>query len=280
MTALSTTASTMMKKRVMKIGISGGGPAGLTFAAILKAEAAAADPNTVYDITIFERGSNVGTNQGSGWDMDAQALTALRRAGVDPSSIQRPGSDTMRFYKLHEENDDLPLYVMKMPSVLESLGLKKEHIGLDEINCETERKKLIDGLLSSLGLDGSNTQTSPHVRIKHDCYVADAKRILMKNTETNDNDTDSTNDNSGIELFDREGVSLGEYDLVVDASGVNSSSLRHLRFKEDADAVYTGTTYIQFNVKSPEQDWDETIVQRLGEGSLGVYGTFDFYDYI
>ena len=67
----------------MKIGISGGGPAGLTFAAILKAEAAAAaDTNTVYDITIFERGSGVGTNQGSGWDMDAQALTALRRAGV------------------------------------------------------------------------------------------------------------------------------------------------------------------------------------------------------
>lgn len=123
MTALSTTASTMMKKRIMKIGISGGGPAGLTFAAILKAEAAAADPNTVYDITIFERGSGVGTNQGSGWDMDAQALTALRRADVDPSSIQRPRSDTMRFYKLHE---DKPLYVMKMPSVLKSLGLKKK----------------------------------------------------------------------------------------------------------------------------------------------------------
>lgn len=261
----------MMKKRIMKIGISGGGPAGLTFAAILKAEAA--ETNTVYDITIFERGSGVGTNQGSGWDMDAQALMALRRAGVDPSSLQRPGSDTMRFYKLHEENDnDLPLYVMKMPSVLESVGLKKEQIGLDEINCETERKKLIDGLLSSLGLDGSNTPKSPHVRIQHDCYVADAKQITIKNTETDDTDTASTHDNSGIELFDREGVSLGEYDLVVDASGVNSSSLRHLRFKEDADAVYTGTTFIQFNVKSPEQDWDETIVQRLGEGTLGVYG--------
>lgn len=50
------------------------------------------------DITVFERGQ-ANKDQGSGWDLNSDSQEALNRVGVDLSPIQRPGSDTSRFYQ-------------------------------------------------------------------------------------------------------------------------------------------------------------------------------------
>eukprot|EP01083_Nonionella_stella_P261941 891233_1 len=100
------------KNRKMKIGICGAGPCGLTLASILSKEG---DDNA-FDITIFERGSAT-RDQGSGWDLNSDAQVALARAGVDPSYIQRAGSDTMRFYKVQQGHTTLS-HCLRMPPIL------------------------------------------------------------------------------------------------------------------------------------------------------------------
>jgi len=210
---------TVMKKasaimRPMRLAISGGGPAGLTLAGILSREG----NNEAFDITVFER-NKVNSDQGGGWDMDKAAQDSLTRAGLDVSSIQRKESDTFRFYKI--QDDKHPVYCMRMPSLLSRFGIRKEHIGMDEMNLETDRTKLVDGLTASLG---------PNVKVIHESYISGARR---------------NGEEDGIELLGHNGSSLGEFDLIVDASGARSP-LRNFRFSPKADAFYTGTTIIQY----------------------------------
>ena len=226
----------------MKIGICGAGPCGLTLASILSKEG---DDNA-FDITIFERGSAT-RDQGSGWDLNSDAQEALARAGVDPSYIQREGSDAMRFYKVQQGQTTLT-HCMRMPPILEDkCGLTKQQVGLDEIGLESERNKMIDGLMAALG---------DNVTVNHDCYVSGLKK-----------DTDGR-----VELLGRDGgCSYGKYDMIIDSSGVNSS-VRNCRFREGADAFYTGQTWIQGKLDSPEKSVDASIVDRLGEGTFVSYG--------
>merc|ERR1712178_408721 len=111
------------------------------------------------------------------------------------------------------------------------------------------RTKLINELLSNL-------ENNENIRVKHEQYISGANR----NTET-----------CGVELLGRDGSSLGTFDAVIDAAGVNSP-LRRLRFQKGADAFYTGNTLVQYNVKSPEKFWDTEIIDKLGEGTMGMYG--------
>lgn len=233
------------KNRKMKVGICGAGPCGLTLASILSKEG---DDNA-FDITIFERGS-ASRDQGSGWDLNSDAKVALSRAGVDPSYIQREGSDAMRFYKVQQGHTALS-YCMRMPPILEDkVGLTKQQIGLDELGLESERNKMIDGLMSALG---------DNVTVNHDCYVSGLKK-----------DTDGR-----VELLGRDGLTYGKYDLIIDASGINSP-VRNARFSSEADAFYTGQTWIQGKLDSPEKSLDPKIVERLGEGTSITYGpSFD-----
>merc|ERR1712060_898587 len=78
-------------------------------------------------------------------------------------------------------------------------------------------------------------------------------------------------DGSMVELVGKKGTSFGKFDLVIDASGV-ASSLRHARFTKEADAFYTGQTFVQGVVHSPETSWDNEVVKRLGEGTYGITG--------
>lgn len=195
-----------MTPRTMKVGISGGGPAGLTLAAILSREAG----GEAFDITVFERGSRT-RDQGSGWDMNLTAQGALKRAGVT-ANYQRQGSDTMRFFRAGKDTPDMCL---RMPGFLSRWGIKREYVGLDEINLETERKVIIDSLIASLG---------SNVNVVHDLPVSGMQRAA---------------DGSMVELVGKKGTSFGKFDLVIDASGV-ASSLRHARFTKEADAFYTG----------------------------------------
>merc|ERR1712176_270776 len=74
-----------------------------------------------------------------------------------------------------------------------------------------------------------------------------------------------------MELLGAQGKSLGTFDLLVDASGV-AATLRHNRFSSKADAFYTGTTFLQGVVYSPEASWPAEVVKQLGEGTVGFVG--------
>merc|ERR1711977_637585 len=74
-----------------------------------------------------------------------------------------------------------------------------------------------------------------------------------------------------MELLGAEGKPLGSFDLLVDASGV-SAPLRHNRFSPKVDAFYTGTTFVQGVVNSPEESWPTQVVKQLGEGTLALVG--------
>eukprot|EP00212_Chloropicon_laureae_P007752 CAMPEP_0197500292 /NCGR_PEP_ID=MMETSP1311-20131121/61443_1 /TAXON_ID=464262 /ORGANISM="Genus nov. species nov., Strain RCC856" /LENGTH=531 /DNA_ID=CAMNT_0043046045 /DNA_START=70 /DNA_END=1666 /DNA_ORIENTATION=+ len=231
---------------MMRVGIVGGGPAGLTLAATLRREATKAAP---FEITVLERGS-AGRDQGNGWDLSKTAQEALARAGVDVPAVQRRGSDTMRMFKV--TNDARPETCMRWPNSLAKLGLKKDQV-LEMLNQETSRNEIIRRLIAAAThSDGG----SGSVTVRHDCNVSTARR---------------TNDGRGVEILGRNGDSYGTYDVVVDASGI-ASRLRHCRFSEAADAFYTGRTIVQGIVSSPEKSWHPRLTSRLGEGSMAVAG--------
>ena len=223
--------------KTMRVGICGAGPAGLTLAAILSREAEAG----AFEVRVFERGE-AQRDQGSGWDMSKAALEALARAGVDPSTVQRPGSDTMRFYRTGGSRPDVCL---RLPSYLKRWGVKKEDVGLDQMNLETERNLIIGGLMAQLGSG---------VVVEHNTNVCAVRRK-----------------GDGVELVGANEELLGDFDLVVDASGVHSHT-RGARFTQSADAFYTGVCILQGVLRSPEDSLAPEIVSRLGEGSFGIFG--------
>merc|ERR1711959_3737 len=85
-----------------------------------------------------------------------QAKKALERAGVPISYVERKGSDTVRVYRVDK---DRPSWCLRMPTVLTRLGIKKDQL-TDLINCETERKKIIGGLLKAVS-------DKPNVQVHH-----------------------------------------------------------------------------------------------------------------
>jgi hypothetical protein len=76
---------------------------------------------------------------------------------------------------------------------------------------------------------------------------------------------------NGVELLGANQEPLGDFDLVVDASGVHSH-IRGARFTHSADAFYTGVCLLQGVLRSPEDSLAPEIVSRLGEGSFGIFG--------
>ena len=223
--------------KTMRVGICGAGPAGLTLAAILSREAQAG----AFELKLFERGE-AQRDQGSGWDMSKAALEALSRAGVDPSTVQRAGSDTMRFYRTGGSRPDVCL---RLPTYMKRWGVKKEDVGLDQMNLETERNLIIGGLMDQLGSE---------VAVQHSTNICAARRK-----------------GDGVELLGTNQEPLGDFDLVVDASGVHSHT-RGARFTHSADAFYTGVCLLQGVLRSPEDSLAPEIVSRLGEGSFGIFG--------
>ena len=226
----------------MRIAIAGGGPSGLTLAAILGREASNRE---AFDITIFERGG-ADRDQGSGWDVDEEGQAALIRAGVEPKSIQRPDSDRQRSYRV--DDMDQPIAAFGLPPSISKLGTIKEQLGLlASPSLETERKKMVDGLTASL---------DSKTHIFYEAYISGLKQ----------------NEDESIEVLGRDGSTLdGRFDVVIDASG-SSSPLRSTRFTPEAEARYTGTSYVQGQIDSPEQTLDPEIVGRIGEGTLNLYG--------
>ena len=96
-------------------------------------------------------------------------------------------------------------------------------MGLEEINLETERGKIIGGLLDQVGAA---------VAVRHECAISGIAREA----------------NGGLTLLGpKMNPTYGTYDVVVDGTGI-ASALRHSRFTQKADAFYTGTVFVQVRV--------------------------------
>ena len=92
---------------------------------------------------------------------------------------------------------------------------------------------MVDGLMAEL------KRPSPNVTVLHCCKVCKVCRGIK-----------GCNDGEGIEVFGDGDVSLGKFDLFVDASGV-ASPARGARF--GAKAFYTGVTFMEGVVSNPEK---------------------------
>jgi len=254
-------AAASAAERLLRVGIVGGGPCGLTLASILAREGNESGIN----VRVLESGAR-DRDQGNGWDVDKAGGEALMRAGVSIEKLQRDGSDVLRFYKA-AENADIS-YCVRVPSFLKNLGINPV-----DLNLETSRKKMIDELLeqieggakneTSQSSRTGNTQTivksTSNVSIEHEVQVGGVERC----TSPPDGGDES------IRLLDRNGNALGEFDVIIDATGV-VSKLRKYRFA--TDSFYTNCTFVQGIILDPEKSCDEKFVQRLGEGTLGLAG--------
>ena len=166
--------------------------------------------------------------------MSDEAKDALCRAGVEPEVYQCPGSDNMMFFRVDE---DKPMTALRLPPYLEKIGIKKDHLGLGECNLETERARMVGGLIENLP---SST------KIHFDVSISEARQADDK-----------------MELLARDGSSLGMFDAVVDASGENST-LRRTRFSKEADAYYTGKCHLMSILDDPEKSISPDISRKLG----------------
>lgn len=221
---------------MFRIAIVGAGPAGLSVASILKRSAIASRVN----ISVFERDSR-DRDQGAGWDVDSRARKTLLRAGVDISKISRASSDTLRIFKIDQLDE--PMLMIALPRLF-SWMIKP--------NLETNRHAMRDSLLEQLERPPSDCN------IRFNCPAVDIV------------ETDSKGE---AELLGQDRQSLGRFDLVIDASGVNSS-LRSKRVVEEADRSqhYVGLMLVHGIISSPEKVLDKRLVRALGEGSTVFFG--------
>lgn len=222
----------------MRIAIVGSGISGLGLAGILSKNLG----NRVA-IHIFERGMP-DHDQGYGLDLDEHGQEALARAGVYDRywEISRPRSDVMKFYTLR---GDSPLVVSFRPKLLQAM-----FPSLFGAQPESNRNGIRQILLEKMQ-DRGNTSIQ---------YACAASRVVAVGRNGVDK----------AELFDDNGTSLGEFDLVVDAAGVHSR-LRCLRMEDKQGKHITGSM-IHGVINDPEATVSQALLDRLGQGSLFVMG--------
>lgn len=193
---------------------------------------------------MFERGGREDF-QGAGWDINQPGIKALIRAGLKPSTIQRSASDTMRFFR--SDQGSKPLGALHNPRFLKQVGISILGSGSD---LETNRNALVNGLLEQVEQSNANVAVHFNVQVEG---------------------VSSPTPDGRVQLTSKDGKQLGTFHLVIDSSGVGSRLRRH-RFTSAADAIYTGVTFVQGFLPSPEESCDADLVRRLGEGTLVVAG--------
>ena len=226
----------------LRVGGVGAGPAGLCLAGALAREGGRGEN---VEVVVFERRAP-GGDQGSGWDIDAPGRAALERAGLDVASVQRAGSDTHRLFKVGRER---PEYVLHDPPLMRLLRLH------GQADLETDRTRIIDGLLAAL-------EGCPGAEVRFGAGAIDVVPCLPPA---------GPGGRGGAAVLGENGSMLGEFDVVIDASG-SVSRLRGRRFAAGSAASYTGVSWIQGVVDSPEASLAPEIVRLLGEGTLMLAG--------
>lgn len=219
---------------VKRIAIVGAGVAGPTLAAQLLEHGQEGE----FSIDIFERGA-ADQDQGCGYDLNDNSREALKKAGVFDRYMEmtRPQSNFMNFYMIGATE---PMLSFTQPKLLHRIWGPK---------LETNRSKMRDILLESV-----RDKISVH-------YNTLVMGIRKSGTDC-------------AQLLGEHEKVLGEYELVVDASGM-SSPLRKYRVAEDEEdkrAWYTGETWIHGVWLDPEESIASSLVDKMGQGTATVHG--------
>jgi 2-polyprenyl-6-methoxyphenol hydroxylase-like FAD-dependent oxidoreductase len=232
---------------VPRIAICGAGISGLTLAGILSNKL-----GSNVQLTVFERASQ-DRDQGYGLDLDEHGQEALARAGVYHRywEISRPRSDAMGFFGLN--SSITPLFVWFRPKFLQ-----KRFPAVFAARPESNRGMLRDILMDSLEERGNAT-----------VHFETAAWDVVETKATDDGGDSSGN--STAELFDRDGGSLGEFDLVVDGMGLHSP-LRQHRVHDPKGKHYEGNVMIHGTV-NPENSFAPEMMGHFAPyGSYSVMG--------
>ena len=226
-----------------RIAICGAGISGLTLAGILSRRLGAAG-----QITVFER-APIDRDEGYGLDLDEQGQEALARAGVYDRfwEMARPRSDAgMAFYQAQAHGRGISPFL----HVYQPRWLQRLFPGKLGARPECNREKLRDVLLDALRANGN-------AQVLFETATGDIKEIPPSASASA-----SGGGLSGAELFDREGGSLGEYNLVVDAMGLHSP-LRHLFVDDPAGKLYEGYVMIHGSIHDPDEIFSEEMLRRF-----------------
>eukprot|EP00427_Karlodinium_veneficum_P011166 CAMPEP_0169085216 /NCGR_PEP_ID=MMETSP1015-20121227/13037_1 /TAXON_ID=342587 /ORGANISM="Karlodinium micrum, Strain CCMP2283" /LENGTH=478 /DNA_ID=CAMNT_0009145279 /DNA_START=36 /DNA_END=1472 /DNA_ORIENTATION=- len=222
----------------ISIAIVGSGISGLGLAGVLSKNL-----GHRVAISIFER-STPDHDQGYGLDLDEHGQEALARAGVYDRywEISRPRSDVMKFYTLR---GDCPVAIFFRPKLLQAIF--PSFFGAQpESNRNGIRQILLDKM-----------QERGNTSIQYACAASRVAAVARNGVNK-------------AELFEENGTSLGEFDLVVDAAGVHSR-LRSFRMEDKQGKHITGLM-IHGVINDPEATAPQALLDRLGQGSLMVMG--------
>eukprot|EP01010_Urceolus_cornutus_P002669 NODE_343_length_1757_cov_234.378806_g278_i0.p1 GENE.NODE_343_length_1757_cov_234.378806_g278_i0~~NODE_343_length_1757_cov_234.378806_g278_i0.p1 ORF type:complete len:521 (-),score=132.85 NODE_343_length_1757_cov_234.378806_g278_i0:114-1676(-) len=235
-----------------RIAIVGAGLAGPCLAGILAHMPA---PPSVIDV--FER-DHKDRDQGCGIALDTMGLQMIERAGVaaEYASLFRPGSDA---YRIFLQGHPKPLWVT--------------HTGSTEVNRELLRNALLARL-------------PDWVKVRFDCGVEGIREGTKKGKATTtgakeEKDAGGSGSLGSAVLLGTGGVELGEYDLVVDASGCHSS-LRRFRLMSGnggngsdapAEELFNGAHYLDSQwiygiIDNPEHSVGSQLVDIVGGGTM------------
>mmetsp|Transcript_29942 Transcript_29942/g.89627 ORF Transcript_29942/g.89627 Transcript_29942/m.89627 type:complete len:529 (+) Transcript_29942:79-1665(+) len=192
-----------------RVAICGAGVSGLTLAGILST-------SDRFRVTIFER-AHATRDQGYGLDLDKNGQEALVRAGLYDRywDISYPWSDCTALFGLGGTE---PLGVLFTPRLL--MRYFPDKCGSQP---ETNRGALRDALLEALATRGN-------CEVNYERGAFDVKEVGGDGA-------------SRAELFDRDGASLGTYDLVIDAMGLHST-LRQYRVHDPIGKHYANEVMI------------------------------------
>jgi len=218
----------LITQPVRRVAIVGGGISGLSLATILGRTGR-------HQVHVFERATH-DRDEGYGLDFDWKGQRMLKWAGIYNKywSFSRPYSDTFKVYILNSEQ---PLLVRYKPQLL-ARWFPSVLYPSPESNRVLFRAALLEEM------------TKKSVNLSYETTIVDVKR-----TPT-----------GGAMIFDSAGTSYGEFDLVVDASGVHSS-IRHLRVNDAQGKHVSNRVLIHGVINDPETSCPPEIVKRLGQGT-------------
>lgn len=226
----------------MRIAVCGAGVSGLTLAGILSRRLERLLPNA--HITVLERGA-ADRDQGYGLDLDEHGQIALIQAGVSRDTywkISRPRSDSACIY---HGSDESPGVIKFSPSILQrwfpsALGARPE----------SNRGALRDALLEAIA-----PRNNVCVQFEEGVYGI---RTVREQPDM-------------VQLLNRVGEPIGEFDVVIDGMGVHST-LRHHRVHDKSGGKHsTGICLVHGVINDPETSWSKDTVERFAtHGSLGV----------
>uniref|UniRef100_A0A0G4HLV1 FAD-binding domain-containing protein n=1 Tax=Chromera velia CCMP2878 TaxID=1169474 RepID=A0A0G4HLV1_9ALVE len=242
---------------VPRVCIAGGGISGLALAGILANKLG----NNV-SIDILERAQK-GRDEGYGLDIDARGQEALRRCGIEfPQlywQISRERSDVMKIYHPKTaSNGEAMMFTAFKPRLLQRL-FPSWFPAQPESNRAALRDLLLEQMASKC--DNVSVRHSAPVSSVRLCHEGDEQSVVEGRGENPD----------AVEVLGLEGELLGEYDLVVDATGVHSV-LRSVRVNDPVGKHFGGLYMIHGLIEDPESKCSAEFVRRLGQGTLSVMG--------